>query len=182
MSERNPPAGDLGWLPNAPATGFLLGRGQIERVEPNPAHARATLDQARLHMSSARILAGTEDSAAAFVTAYDAARKSLSAMLAVQGLRTRGGDGGHRVLSELMQAQLPRHKRTVREFDWMRQMRNDTQYPDPDRPTATANDVKDGIAAAQRIVELSEQFLELVTAQPPNSADAGHTSSDEPEP
>ena len=124
------------------------------------------LTQARMHLSSARILATTQDSAAAFVTAYDAARKSLSAMLAVQGLRTRGGDGGHRVLSELMQAQLPQHKRTVREFDWMRQKRNDTQYPDPDTPTATANDVTDGIAAAQRIVELGEQFLEFVTTQP----------------
>lgn len=36
-----------------------------------------------MHLSSARILATTEDVAAAFVTAYDAARKSLSAMLAV---------------------------------------------------------------------------------------------------
>jgi HEPN domain-containing protein len=118
-----------------------------------------------MHLSSARILAATQDVAAAFVTACDAARKSLSAMLAVQGLRARGGDGGHRVLSELMQAQLPRHRRTLREFDWMRQKRNDTQYPDPGKPTATANDVTDGIAAAQRIVELGEQFLELVTAQ-----------------
>jgi hypothetical protein len=86
-------------------------------------------------------------------------------MLAVQGLRARGGDGGHRGLSELMQAQLPRHKRTLREFDWMRQKRNDTPYPDPGKPAATPNDVTDGIAAAQRIVELGEQFLVLVTAQ-----------------
>jgi hypothetical protein len=106
VTEHNLPAGDLGWLPSAPATGFLLDRGQIERIEPNPAHASTILAQARMHLSSARILATTEDAAAAFVTAYDAARKSLSAMLAVQGLRARGGDGGHRVLSELMQAQL----------------------------------------------------------------------------
>ena len=161
MSERNPPADDPGWLPGAPAASFLLSRGQIERVEPNPDYARAMLTQARMHLSSARILATTQDSAAAFVTAYDAARKSLSAMLAVQGLRTRGGDGGHRV-----QAQLPQHKRTVREFDWMRHKPNDTRYPDPDTPTATANDVTDGIAAAQRIVEPGEQFLEFVTTQP----------------
>jgi hypothetical protein len=36
-----------------------------------------------MHLSSSRILGTTEDAAAAFVTAYDAARKSLSAMLAV---------------------------------------------------------------------------------------------------
>jgi HEPN domain-containing protein len=166
VTERNTPADDLGWLPGAPATGFLLGRGQIERVEANPARARTIVVQARMHLSSARIVATTEDTAAAFVTACDAARKSLSAMLAAQGLRARGGDGGHRVLSELMQARLPRHLRTLREFDWMRQKRNDTQYPDPAKPTATANDVTDGIAAAQRIVELGEQFLELVGAKP----------------
>lgn len=166
MTDRNPPVDDLGWVPDAPATGFLLGRGQIERVEPNPGHARTILAQARMHLSSARILSGTDDTAAAFVTAYDAARKSISAMLAAQGLRARGGDGGHRVLGELMQGQLPQHRGTLREFDWMRQKRNDTQYPDPDKPTATANDVTDGIAAAQRIVELGEQFLELVTANP----------------
>ncbi|HET9896714.1 MAG TPA: hypothetical protein VFQ44_17425 [Streptosporangiaceae bacterium] len=66
MTERNVPAGDPGWLPDAPATGFLLGRGQIERVEANPAHARTILEQARMHLSSARILAVTEDTAAAF--------------------------------------------------------------------------------------------------------------------
>ena len=65
-----------------------------------------------------------------------------------------------------MQAQLPQHRRTLREFDWMRQKRNGTRYPDPDKPTATANDVTDGIAAAQRIVELGEQFLQFVTANP----------------
>jgi hypothetical protein len=104
------PAGCLTLLPRDSS----LAGGQIERVEPNPAHARTILAQARMHLSSARILAGTEDTAAAFVTAYDAARKSLSAMLAVQGLRARGGDGGHRVLGELMQAQLPQHRHTAR--------------------------------------------------------------------
>jgi len=64
-----------------------------------------------------------------------------------------------------MQAQLPQHRRTLREFDWMGQKRNDTQYPDPAKPTATSNDVTDGIAAAQRIVELGEQFVGFVTAK-----------------
>jgi len=34
MSEPSQPVGDLGWLPDAPATEFLTGRGQIARVEP----------------------------------------------------------------------------------------------------------------------------------------------------
>ncbi len=85
-------------------------------------------------------------------------------MLAVQGLRTKGGDGGHRVLGELMQAQLPDYKQVLREFDWMRQKRNDTEYYDPGRPTATTHDVADGILAAGRIVDLGWTFVEFVTA------------------
>ncbi|MGN6239119.1 MAG: HEPN domain-containing protein [Cellulosimicrobium cellulans] len=153
------PLDDLGWRPDAPATEFLLERGQIERVAPNAEHARRVLTEAARHVRSAQLLATTDDTAAAFVTAYDAARKALSAMLAVQGLRARGGDGGHRVLGELMQSQLPGHRRTLREFDWMRQRRNDTEYPDPSRPTATPEEVQDAISAAQRILDLGVLFV-----------------------
>lgn len=169
MSEHRRSEDELDWRPDAPATDFLLGRGQIERVVADPDHAQIVLGEARKHLRSARLLAGTDDDAAAFVTAYDAARKALSAMLAVQGLRTKGGDGGHRVLGELMQAQLPTCKAVLREFDWMRQKRNDTEYREPDRPTATAQDVEDGILAAQQIVSLGERFVTAVLATGPAS-------------
>ncbi|GAA1848195.1 HEPN domain-containing protein [Myceligenerans crystallogenes] len=156
------PPEDLNWRPDAPAKEFLLGRGQIEQVEPHSEHARTLLAEARRHLSSASLLATTDDQSAAFVTAYDAARKALAAVLAVQGLRARGGDGGHRVLGELVQAQIPDRRRTLREFDWMRQKRNDTEYPDFERPTAARRDVDDGILAARAIVDLAEQFVEAV--------------------
>lgn len=148
------------WRADAPATAYLLGRGQIERVNANPEHATVILVEARKHLGSARLLATTDDVGAAFVMAYDAARKALAAMLAVQGLRTKGGDGGHRVLGELMQAQLPEHKKSLREFDWMRQKRNDTEYREENRPSATIEDVTDAIPAAECIVELSERFVQ----------------------
>lgn len=152
----------LQWRPDAPATGFLLERGQIERVEPNIEHAELLLAEDRRHLGSARLLSRTDDTSAAFVTAYDAARKAHAAMLAVQGLRARGGDGGHRVLGELMQAQLPSHKKLLREFDWMRTIRNDTEYPDPARPTATTDDVTAAIEAAEGIVELGDVLVTQV--------------------
>ncbi len=45
----------------------------------------------------------------------------------------------------------------LQEFDWMRETRNSTEYPDFQRPTATAEDVTEGIPAATRIVELAER-------------------------
>lgn len=166
-SPSEPGAAPLAWRPDAPATAYLLGRGQIEKVSANPDHALAILADSRKHLGSAQLLATTDDVAAAFVMAYDAARKALAAMLAVQGLRAKGGDGGHRVLGELMQAQLPQAKSLLREFDWMRQKRNDTEYHEENRPTATAEDVSDAIPAAERIVELAERFLDEVGAGRP---------------
>lgn len=164
-------AAELVWRPDAPATAYLLGRGQIELVKANPGHALAILAEARKHLGSARLLATTDDVAAAFVTAYDAARKALAAMLAVQGPRAKGGDGGHRVLGELMQAQLPESRRLLREFDWMRQKRNDTEYREENRPTATLEDVTDAIPAAERIVELAERFLEQIRGRSASARD-----------
>jgi HEPN domain-containing protein len=159
MESASEPTSEVAWRPDAPATAYLLGRGQIEQVNANPGHAAAILVEARKHLGSARLLATTDDVAAAFVMAYDAARKSLAAMLAAQGLRAKGGDGGHRVLGELMQAQLPENKQLLREFDWMRQKRNDTEYHEENRPTASIDDVADAIPAAERIVTLGELFV-----------------------
>ena len=67
-----PSATGTAWRPDAPATAYLLGRGQIEQVNANPGHALVILAEARKHLGSARLLATTDDVAAAFVTAYDA--------------------------------------------------------------------------------------------------------------
>ncbi|WP_374761100.1 HEPN domain-containing protein [Nesterenkonia flava] len=40
----------------------------------------------------------------------------------------------------------------VQEFEWMRQVRNATEYPAADRPTATRQDVEEAIEAASKIV------------------------------
>ncbi|GHH70405.1 HEPN domain-containing protein [Promicromonospora soli] len=179
-SAREPGTTGIAWRPDAPATAYLLERGQIEQVNANPGHALAILAEARKHLGSAQLLATTDDVAAAFVMAYDAARKALAAMLAVQGLRAKGGDGGHRVLGELMQAQLPEDKRLLREFDWMRQKRNDTEYREENRPTATTDDVTDAIPAAERIVELGERFVEEINRRSASPRDISRLTSTNP--
>ena len=40
----------------------------------------------------------------------------------------------------------------VAEFDWMRQVRNSTEYPDISLPPATKQDVEEAIEAASAIV------------------------------
>ena len=118
------------------------------------------MKQARLDLSSARILIDTNP-VGAFMLTYDAARKALTAILANQGLRPMGSEGGHAVLLDVVLAQLdPPLGDDLREFDWMRRLRNDSAYPSPDRKVASATDVEDALPAAERIIEIAATVIE----------------------
>ncbi len=54
----------------------------------------------------------------------------------------------------------PPRQREIREFDWMRRLRNETQYPDVDRNSASSDDVDQAIPAARAIVERATQLVE----------------------
>jgi HEPN domain-containing protein len=145
--------------PDESAVAHFVSRGRLERVMASGAHARHLLREARRHLASAAVLAETEDVSAAFVTAYDAARKALTAILAVQGLRAKGGNGGHAVLLDAVKPQFPDHTRVLLRFDWLRNVRNATQYPDFQKPTATPADLVAAIPAATEIVDLAEAYV-----------------------
>lgn len=128
---------------------MLTGR-RLERVEPNLEHALAVVQMAERHVATAKVLAETEDQGMAFTAAYDGGRKALTAVLAIEGLRVRPAGGAHRNTG--IAAAVFVGDPSLEEFDWMRQVRNATEYPDLDRPTATAQDVAEAIEAAGAIV------------------------------
>ncbi|MDR1187858.1 MAG: hypothetical protein LBK95_10455 [Bifidobacteriaceae bacterium] len=130
----------------------FLADGRIIRVAPNRELADNYLTQARAHLMAAPAIVGL-DAPGAFSLAYDAARLGLSAVLVNQGLRARG-QGAHAVLLEVVLAQLePPRQTEFREFTWMRRLRNDTQYPEADRPVALVDDVSQAVAAVGAMVE-----------------------------
>lgn len=138
-------------MPEAPAEiQQMLRARKLERVSPNPEHARSVIATAQRHLRTARMLSGTEDVAMAFTAAYDAARKALAGVLAHHGLRARPVGGAH--VNTGVAAAAYVHDDALAEFEWMRQVRNSTEYPDEARPTATAQDVAEAIEAAAAIV------------------------------
>ena len=141
------------------ALAFLVERGRLERITPRRQTAEHLIREARKHLASAARLAKTEDMSMAFIAAYDAPRKALSAILAIQGLRSKGGDGGHAVLLDAVRPQFPDQRQELQRFDWMRTVRNNTEYPDFGTPTATTQDVADAQIASTQIVSLAERFV-----------------------
>jgi hypothetical protein len=139
----------------------LIQQGRLTRVAANRDLAESHLAQADTHLTAAATLRDL-DPAGAFTLAYDAARLALAAVLVNQGLKPRG-EGAHAVLLEAAIAQLePPRQTEIREFDWMRRLRNDTQYPDIDRPSARVDDVDQAIPAARAIADRAVRLVEMM--------------------
>ncbi|OMH23028.1 hypothetical protein BKD30_14220 [Tersicoccus phoenicis] len=135
----------------------MVANRRLDRVAVNRDHALSVIGMAELHVRTATVLANTDDHAMAFTAAYDGARKALAAVLAIEGLRVRPVGGAHRNTGVAAAAFVD--DESLEEFDWMRQVRNATEYPDDDRPTATKQDVAEAIEAASAIVEACAGYV-----------------------
>ncbi|WP_125107934.1 HEPN domain-containing protein [Gulosibacter massiliensis] len=139
--------------------GSLVKSGKLERVPVNLPHAERLIATAQTHLGTARLLAGTDDAAMAFTAAYDGVRKALVAVLACEGLRVRAMGGAHRITGRAVQLLMPQHAETLAAFDWMRQVRNSTEYPDDKRPVATRQDVAEAISDGEAIVSVCAEYV-----------------------
>lgn len=153
----------LRWEQGRATVDGLLARGQLTRVTANRDLAGVLLGQAGAHVASAAAIVESDPSGA-FALAYDAARKALTAILVNQGLRA-GGDGAHAVLLDVVRAQLDPPLGTVfRPFVWMRPLRNHTEYPTPEHPTAAADDVREALPAATAMIDAAAKVIDQMPA------------------
>lgn len=89
---------------------------------------------------------------------YAAARKSMAAVLAAQGLRATS-KGGHVAVQEAVAAQLGRSGAVVRPFGRLRRTRNDADYPRLDSPQLSGQDIAEDLPKARDIVTAMGHLL-----------------------
>ncbi len=108
----------------------LLAAGNVQKVAPSLESVEATLAAAAKHLDSASVLAAS-DPDGAYILLYDAARKSLAAVLQAQGLRATSR-GGHYAVQEAIVAQFtkPPPRDAFRSFGRLRRTRNQIEYDD----------------------------------------------------
>ncbi len=137
--------------------------GSVTRVSASRDLAEEMLVQARGALASAE--ASVDISVeSAFNLLYDAGRLAMSAVLVNQGLKTRG-EGSHATVIDLVIAQTePPKQEAFRAMKWMRLLRNDTQYPNPERPRAARDDYDD---AHQHVPEIIIRAEQLIKVMPP---------------
>jgi hypothetical protein len=137
----------------------MISRGELERVPASRTHADILIGQANQHLESAGVIAAT-DAAGAYQLLYDAARKSLAAVLENQGLRATS-KGGHIAVREAASAQLdPPLGAIIRPFDRLRRRRNQAEYPAADQPGLDRDEIDRDLPKVRAIVDASARVLD----------------------
>lgn len=135
----------------------LLDARHLERVPADVDTVTALIASGHRHVASASATAA-EDPEGALALAYDAARKTATALLAHQGLRPTSA-GGHIVVVEAMNAQFP-GVAGLKSIDRIRRRRNQAEYPDPQHyDPITADEVDDAIDAARACLTAAEKLI-----------------------
>jgi hypothetical protein len=141
----------------------LLFDQRLQRVPASREHADSMIAQARRYVASARLVAST-DADAGYVLAYDAARKALTAVLENQGLRPTSR-GGHIALIDAVTAQLdPPLGATLRPVDRMRTRRNRIEYPAPDVPPVTADELAETLPKVEAVIDVAAKVVDAMPA------------------
>jgi uncharacterized protein (UPF0332 family) len=144
--------GDPGrWTEGEETIEEMIEHGLLDsNIFANPTDVEGLFDDAEKHLDSAASLKD-DDPRGAYSIMYTGTRKALVAALLKQGLRARGGEGGHRHVYDAIKAQLgTTASRIVDPFDRMRRKRNQADY-DAGALIETA-DVEEDLPKAREIV------------------------------
>lgn len=135
----------------------LVRADRLERVPADPPTARASLEEARRHLASARLVA-TADPNGAYALLYDAARKALSAHMLASGFRATVRPRAHEAVGLYALEALASHSgaASVGHFDRMRRNRNRTEYG---LRTFGAAEIARDLAHATAIVDAVDEAL-----------------------
>ena len=147
------------WEPGRADINAQLTAGYLQKVKPDRRLAELYIEHAKLHLAASRQTLEI-DATGSFQLAYDASRKALAAVLENQGLRATS-KGGHRAVEDALRAQLvPPMNKQINNFGWMRSLRNASEYPSFERPTADRADTTRAHPIAEELIAMAEALLD----------------------
>lgn len=146
------------WNKGSDAIERLLESSHLQRVPADGDTVAALIASARRHVVSASKSAA-DDPEGAYSLAYDAARKTATALLTHQGLRPTTA-GGHISVIEAVNAQFPAVP-GLKSIDRLRRRRNQAEYPEPTNyDPVTTEEANDAIAVAEDCLTTATRLLE----------------------
>jgi uncharacterized protein (UPF0332 family) len=138
----------------------LLAEDRLEQVEVEERVPKRELDVAFRHHNTAQ-LAAAVDPEGAFQLLYDSARKALQAVLFTKGLRVRRPPRGNHYTYVLVSRTNLVDQEVWRPLNWMRELRNETEYWEPNSIAAKYEDVIQALAFVSKMLEDATRRLEV---------------------
>lgn len=132
-----------------------IAAGDLQKLTGEAANGERLLEKAAVTLETART-AIERDPDSALVLAYDAARQSLTALLAHQGLRPTS-KGGHYAVEQVVRAQFGPG---FRQFGALRRRRNELEYPERPGDGATAAEAAEAVENAHAIITAAEGLFD----------------------
>jgi hypothetical protein len=124
----------------------------LEQVEVEEGVPKRELDVAVRHHKTAQ-LAAAVDPEGAFQLLYDSARKALQSVLFTKGLRVRRPPRGNHYTYVLVSRTNLVDQEVWRPLNWMRELRNETEYWEPDGIAAKYEDVIQALAFVSKMLD-----------------------------
>ena len=134
----------------------LLAEGLIEAVESDLSTASQWIEDARRHVEAARAIVSIDPSGA-YVLAYDAARKSVAAVLAITGHRVLSRPGSHQAIARFAESLSEETGQPA--FDYLDRMRRNRNRSEYSSRTFGAAEVEEAIRLAGLMTEVCSQRL-----------------------
>ncbi len=133
--------------------------GDVTAVNTGLSDALAEIEDAARNLSSAEHALLTDDLSGSFALAYDAARKSIQAVLTANGFRVRSGEGSHKVFVVISNIDVFQGDGWPL-LDWMRDVRNNAQYPRINYPKLKSMDCEKAINSAKLMHRDAKRILD----------------------
>lgn len=165
MSSAAQPGADLpAWSSDA-VEQLCANDARFERVPADAAFALRVLDDLAEDGEVLLYAAAKGRWAKAHTLSYDAARKSVEALLLTRGWRVTGRGGGHQAVVAAVDAWLgsapPPGPRIARKFAAAVVARHSEEYPHPRDPTRTDRELRELTLDNIRLMNLARQALGL---------------------
>lgn len=135
-----------------------FNRKLIEEIEIDINQVHRMIAQAENHLRSAMNTL-VDDKEGAYVLLYDAARKSLMAILYLQGIRPTAY-GGHSIILDVLIPQCTTSEvALIRPFNRLRKIRNSVEYPRTDFSEIDEASLREDLLKAVKIVEWAKSII-----------------------
>jgi hypothetical protein len=135
----------------------LVKPGELTDILTNASDGIRKLQQIDSQLEISR-LAIHKDPETSIQLSYDAARKSVAAILEAFGLRVHERAGSHSTYLKVMTLEVF-NEEVWRDLEWMRKLRNTAQYGDSTSASLTAQQAEEALIAGLSMALEARKFL-----------------------